>query len=147
MSSQSCLLCLEDLLPIDKVSHPLNCKCNVYLHIDCLKQIRNNGLLCPICRIKESPENDRISNFDDSYLLFYANKVFTYFAENPNMFRIILYVLTCFIITFYLILHFMWLGLKNQNYRLNTLILISLVLLMIVYMIFINIVIYSFIYL
>jgi len=46
----NCLLCLEEL--VVPLQTPRMCKCNVFLHEECMKQIEKNGLSCPICRKK-----------------------------------------------------------------------------------------------
>lgn len=50
MDTDKCLLCLEELS--EPLKRPTMCSCNVYLHKNCLEQIQNTGLLCPICRMK-----------------------------------------------------------------------------------------------
>jgi hypothetical protein len=64
-----CLLCLDELSP--PLQKPSSCNCNVYLHKKCMEEIRENGLLCPICRIKGAAKKDEnIFNCRPSVLMF-----------------------------------------------------------------------------
>jgi len=86
MQADICLLCLEPLSqPLQK---PSSCNCNVYLHKKCMEDIQQNGLLCPICRIKGAKINilTRLSPF-------------TLFTFNPNVLTFFIFFVWCMIVT------------------------------------------------
>lgn len=66
-----CLLCLDELSP--PLQKPSSCNCNVYLHKKCMKEIQQNGLLCPICRIKGWREmrNNLLTQLSPNALTFF----------------------------------------------------------------------------
>jgi len=59
----NCLLCLEEL--VVPLQTPRMCKCNVFLHEECMKQIEKNGLSCPICRKKCQLEDEEGEEEDE----------------------------------------------------------------------------------
>ncbi len=121
-----CLFCLEDITTTDKLGQLAFCNCKVCLHANCLEQIQSSGLLCPICRIKNSRKYKyQTSNLpSNSILEFYSRKIFDYFVEQPNVFRFMLYFTACFMVMFCLVPHLLWLGLKDSRYRTSSLIFI-----------------------
>jgi len=112
-----CLLCLEEINYTDKLSHPAHCKCKVSLHLDCLKQIEQTGLLCPICRIKKSQKKIVIRYDSDSYLLYFANKFFEYFVDRPNIISFSVFITISFVVTFCLLPNLLWIALNDSKYR------------------------------
>ena len=85
-NSDMCLLCLDELSP--PLQKPSSCNCNVYLHKKCMEEIRENGLLCPICRIKGVKIN-----------LLTQLSPFTLFTCNPNMLTFFIFFVWCMIAT------------------------------------------------
>jgi hypothetical protein len=65
MEYDICLICLDNIDNKDKII-PTNCNCKVKLHISCLELIKQNNMLCPICRIKT--KNNITINSSNNYL-------------------------------------------------------------------------------
>jgi len=112
-----CLLCLEEIKCTDNLSCPTHCKCKVSLHLDCLKQIEQTGLLCLICRIKKSQRKIVISYDGNSYLLYFANKFFEYFVDRPNIISFCVFITISFAVTFCLLPKLLWIALNDSKYR------------------------------
>ena len=127
MNNELCLFCLEDMNCTEILGKPSHCACKVLLHQSCMRLIEDTGLLCPICRIKKSP-NIRIiiTENDNSYLLLFANKVFDYFEANPNVFRFIVFLCTSLIVTIALIPQLVRIGLTEPTYRMKTLVFVGI---------------------
>ena len=64
----TCLLCLDALSP--PLQKPSSCNCNIYLHKKCMEDIQRNGLLCPICRIKDLVNCDETQQVRPNALMF-----------------------------------------------------------------------------
>jgi hypothetical protein len=91
--TDNCLLCLEELtFPL---SEPKFCNCKILLHYNCMRQIENSGLACPICRIKIEP-NIHIQQELDPVTWF----LFKY----PNFLTYILFILWVFVASIFFII-------------------------------------------
>lgn len=129
MNKEVCLFCFEDINFTETLRKPSQCSCKVLLHQNCMQLIENTGLMCPICRIKKSPNIIIIVNIENenSFLLkFFANKVFNYFATSPNAFRFIVFFVASCCITIGLIPKLIWLGLNEQTYRVKIIVFIGI---------------------
>jgi len=88
MQADICLLCLEELSP--PLQKPSSCNCNVSLHKKCMEDIQQNGLLCPICRIKslhqthQTPQN-----------ILTQLSPFALFIERPNALTFFIFFAWC----------------------------------------------------
>ena len=85
MQADRCLLCLEELSP--PLQKPSSCNCNVSLHKKCMEDIQQNGLLCPICRIKgfqTMPQN-----------IWTQLSPFALFIERPNALTFFIFFAWC----------------------------------------------------
>jgi hypothetical protein len=85
MQADICLLCLEELSP--PLQKPSSCNCNVSLHKKCMEDIQQNGLLCPICRIKgfqTTPQN-----------VLTQLSPFALFIERPNALTFFIFFAWC----------------------------------------------------
>jgi len=111
-----CLLCLEDLTSNNILSNPSHCKCGISLHLDCLKQIENSGLLCPICRIKKS-QKIIVINYEDSPLFFICDSVLKFFLDRPNIITFLIFLLMSFIVSLVIIPKMLWIMLNDPEYR------------------------------
>ena len=81
----TCLLCLDELsAPLQK---PSSCNCNVYFHKKCMEEIQQNGLLCPICRIKGYTELGQN--------LLTQLPPFELFTGHPNPLTFLIFVVWC----------------------------------------------------
>jgi hypothetical protein len=96
----NCLLCLDSLGSITTLSTPRYCNCNVYIHNNCLVEIEQNGLACPICRLKfpltkETYNHVRI--LQPNSILEYP---IVFCVNNLNILTFILLILYSSIVTF-----------------------------------------------
>jgi hypothetical protein len=100
----NCLLCLDSLGSITILSTPRYCNCNVYIHDNCLLEIEQSGLACPICRLKFplTKENYNI-NLMPSYNGILEYPMFL-LVNNLNIFTFILLIFYTFAVTFLYIL-------------------------------------------
>ena len=64
MDNETCLICL-DTIDIKDMILPPNCNCKIKLHLSCLELIKQNNMLCQICRIKI---NNITINSSNNYL-------------------------------------------------------------------------------
>lgn len=80
-----CLLCLDELSP--PLQKPSSCNCKVYLHKKCMEEIQQNGLLCPICRIKGWREM--------RYNLLTQLSPFAIFTGHPNALTFFIFFVWC----------------------------------------------------
>lgn len=100
-----CLLCLEYMT--DNIGYPNFCNCKIKIHIKCVKEIENNGLLCPICR-KKPATTDKLS------FLMYPYNLFTL---NPNFLSFCIFLSWSFLVTiFYIIPNIIYQRFININY-------------------------------
>lgn len=99
----NCLLCLDSLGSITTLSTPRYCNCNVYIHDNCLIKIEQNGLACPICRLKFplTKKNYMIRMASYNGILEYPMYLL---INNLNVFTFILLILYSFIVTLVYIL-------------------------------------------
>ncbi len=121
MESNICLICLEDINSTDILSLPKHCKCKVFLHLNCLDQIKISGLLCPICRIKKSQKILILQYNIEDQLLYYSNKILYYFLDNPNILRFILFICISFIVSIYILFQLIWIAFNDSSYRMYAL--------------------------
>ena len=117
----NCLLCLELIEYNQKIVNPKYCKCKIKLHINCLTQIENSGLLCPICRKKPNNQDDNIivypySIYDNEpYILWFPYFIF---YRNSNFLTLSLVIIWSFFVTiFYVIPLLIYYGLVNDKYK------------------------------
>ena len=127
MCNELCLFCLEDLNFTEILKKPSQCNCNVILHQNCLKLIENTGLMCPICRIRKSPNIRTNTRNNNSFLVFFSNKCLEYFTANTNAFGFIVFFLGSCLVTVALIPKLVWVGLNDSIYRFRTLIFLGII--------------------
>lgn len=99
----NCLLCLDSLGPINMLSQPRYCNCNVNMHDNCLIKIEQNGLACPICRLKFPLTKKNYSIHMTSYNSILEYPMFL-LINNLNIFTFILLIAYSFIVTFVYVL-------------------------------------------
>ena len=86
-----CLLCLDDLSP--PLQKPSSCNCNVSLHKKCMEEIQQNGLLCPICRIKSWHQTQ--TQTQTRYNILTQLSPFALFIERPNALTFFIFFIWC----------------------------------------------------
>ena len=113
----TCLLCLEELTHTDKLVQPSKCGCKVYLHFNCLREIEMTGLLCPICRIKNSQKTRIIITRNVCSLLYYAELILAHFIDRPNIISFLLFFMTSIIVSLCMMPYLLFLAIKDNQYR------------------------------
>lgn len=115
-----CLFCLEPIKD-EQVVNPKYCSCKIKLHGNCLTQIENNGLLCPICRKKpDNSEDFRIIRLymihsNEPFILWFP---FLIFYRYPNFFSFALLVSWCFLVSIFFVLpQVIYHGFFDDRYR------------------------------
>ena len=115
-----CLFCLESIKK-EQVVNPKYCSCKIKLHDNCLSEMENSGLLCPICRKKA---NNTIEFQIIRLYMIYVNVPFIiwfpFFTFNryPNFFSFILLICWCILVVIILtILLVIYYGLFNNQCR------------------------------
>jgi len=108
----NCLICLE-YINKEQIVYPKYCKCKIKLHNICLKQIENNGLLCPICR-KKALINHK-SPFD-ILLILYIFYIFidflVIFYQNYNFINL---MISCYFVFIIITIIFIFIQLVFDN--------------------------------
>ncbi len=102
----TCLLCLEELnIPYAEPA----CSCKVKLHTECLKQIVDHGLICPICRIRSTRSNVQ-NELRQNNIILMPHKIM---GDNPTIFTFCIAILWSFIVfIFYIIPQMIFLLIK-----------------------------------
>ena len=113
----NCLLCLDSLGSITTLSTPRYCNCNVFIHDNCLIEIEQNGLACPICRLKFPLTKKNYT------LVRRSNSILEYpivlFVNNLNIFTFILLILYSFIVTFLFVIPYVLYLYIKENIKLK----------------------------
>ena len=112
----TCLICLDELN--DNIIKPNNCECNVFLHSECLNSLIKYGLLCPICRIKNTQLVNNLGNLiifrtDLEITIDMDTILYNYFL-NHLLTLLMLILFPIFITLFYLLLKLIYIFLTDQ---------------------------------
>ena len=93
---EQCIICYECDSSLIK---PKNCKCNVFLHNECLEKCKKLNILCPICR-KKNTEHIDLNNNQNSIIDY----PLLYFLRSPGLLSFIFLTAYSFFISFFVLL-------------------------------------------